>query len=32
MKFEPGNAYTLKYEVIKADPADVISWKFAGKE
>jgi len=32
MKFEPGNAYTLKYEVIKTNPDDIISWKFAGKE
>lgn len=32
MKFEPGETYTLKYEVLKIDPADVISWKFAGKE
>jgi len=32
MKFEPGNTYTLKYEVIKINPTDVISWKFAGQE
>lgn len=30
--FEPGSTYTLKYEVLKINPSDVISWKFAGKE
>ncbi|MBN1645363.1 hypothetical protein JW851_05010 [Candidatus Woesearchaeota archaeon] len=32
IKFEPGHDYTLKYEVIKINPADTITWKFAGVE
>lgn len=32
MKFEPGQTYTLRYEVLKINPSDSISWKFAGKE
>ena len=32
MTFKTGEMYTLRYEVLKVNPSDVISWKFAGKE
>ena len=30
--FEPEHDYTLKYEVLKINPTDTITWKFAGVE
>ncbi len=32
MTFKTGETYTLRYEVLKINPSDVISWKFAGQE